>query len=603
MERKFDVKAYATSKAQIEKMTFYQNDTGASGILFEVNQDPQSAMDGIVSSSVTLQNPSESDNKTFGMEYITIDGNVIDFTLPNWALSEEGTYNGQIMVYGSDSKRLTMTNFKYKVNSQIPNGVNNDDSDIPILTELINSTNEVMNRHEDNYEEALALSSTNANLEIVDARKGEANLGVKIGLIDSSLEDMATQTDFLQQQYKASDNNVISMINQVTQYINDNLVLEKTIVTSDLINTGVTSSVDGSNNVVATKSNSESFTWLQFNTAQKDASIDIELTGRTYIVLGANESKCITVSMGISLDDFGQISRWKLGGVQEQILAKFADTTNKGAIGDTVRIERKDTYYKLSIKRNGQSTFVDWFNVNFTQPNAINITTEFAESELKYGVMKFTVTASEIMCKNVKYKNFVVLKAPSKWSGKVWNAIGDSITWLDKYMPVVKNSLALSSYRNYGKSGFSTVMLKGDLDSWDVNADIVTFFAGTNDFGRCDTLATTQSSVDYIFSNLKVKYPNKTIAVFLPLQRWGYTGDTVKGSQPTMTNSDGITLRQYCDVIKSKAEQYGIPVLDLYYLSGIDKNNISTYTTDGLHPNNEGFSKIAQVMIDFINTL
>lgn len=201
MERKFDVKAYATSKAQIEKMTFYQNDTGASSILFEVNQDPQNAMDGIVSSSVTLQNPDETDNKTFGMEYITITGNVIDFTLPNWALSEEGTYNGQIMVYGSDSKRLTMTNFKYKVNSQIPNGINNDDSDIPILTELINSTNEVMNRHEDNYEEALALSSTNANLEIVDARKGETNLGVKIGLIDSSLEEMTKKEIIIDAHY------------------------------------------------------------------------------------------------------------------------------------------------------------------------------------------------------------------------------------------------------------------------------------------------------------------------------------------------------------------------------------------------------------------
>ncbi|MDF2800786.1 MAG: hypothetical protein K0S61_689 [Anaerocolumna sp.] len=188
----FDVKAYAKSKAQAEKMTYYQNDTKASKIFFEINQDSGTPMEGIVSAAVTLQNPNdEEDTTTWGMDYIDIEDNLVTFTLPNWGLTEEGTYNGQIKVYGTDEQRLTMTNFKYKVTAEIPSGVSSTDSDIPILTGLINDTNEVMNRHETNYEEALALSATNANLEIVDARKGKTNLGLKIDEIDSSLEDIS----------------------------------------------------------------------------------------------------------------------------------------------------------------------------------------------------------------------------------------------------------------------------------------------------------------------------------------------------------------------------------------------------------------------------
>ena len=70
-----------------------------------------------------------------------------------------------------------------------------------------------------------------------------------------------------------------------------------------------------------------------------------------------------------------------------------------------------------------------------------------------------------------------------------------------------------------------------------------------------------------------------------------------------MTNSKGITLRQYCDVIYNKAKQYNFKILDLYYESGITKDNISTYTADGLHPNDLGFSLIANVMIEFLKNI
>jgi hypothetical protein len=206
----FNVLAYAKSKAQPEKMTYYQNDTKASKIFFEINQDSGTPMEGIVSAAVTLQNPNdEEDTTTWGMDYIDIENNLVTFTLPNWGLTEEGTYNGQIKVYGTDEQRLTMTNFKYKVTAEIASGIEDTDPDIPILTGLINDTNEVMNRHETNYEEALALSAENANLEIVDARKGKTNLGLKIGEIDSFLEENKNE---LKPQYFNNNQPIITVV-------------------------------------------------------------------------------------------------------------------------------------------------------------------------------------------------------------------------------------------------------------------------------------------------------------------------------------------------------------------------------------------------------
>lgn len=188
-----------------------------------------------------------------------------------------------------------------------------------------------------------------------------------------------------------------------------------------------------------------------------------------------------------------------------------------------------------------------------------------------------------------------------KFSGKVWNAIGDSITFRDGYVPLVQKSLNIKEYRNYGKSGYTTEMLVGEIENWDSKADLITFFAGTNDFGRNLDLSITKTSTEKIFSKLTEKYPNKNIVVILPLQRWGYSGDIEP--EETMTNSKGITLEQYCDTIAEVAQKYNLEVIDMYNDAGISKDNINDFTVDGLHPNDAGNQKIANVITDFLRNL
>ena len=191
-----------------------------------------------------------------------------------------------------------------------------------------------------------------------------------------------------------------------------------------------------------------------------------------------------------------------------------------------------------------------------------------------------------------------------KTTWKKWNAIGDSITFFDGYEPIVKNALGIESYTNNGQSGFSTPMIgKSYIDSMSDDYDLITFFMGTNNFGRCNSIAETKSSCESIFSAMADKWQTSDIVIILPIQRWGYTGDDVKGQQVTMTNSDGITLRDYCLAIKEIAEKYTFCVLDGYYRSGIiggENGNTSNYLKDGLHPNDRGNALIANMIVKFL---
>lgn len=187
---------------------------------------------------------------------------------------------------------------------------------------------------------------------------------------------------------------------------------------------------------------------------------------------------------------------------------------------------------------------------------------------------------------------------------KKWNAIGDSITFLNGYEPIVKNALGIETYVNNGQSGFSTTMLGSTyINDMSDDFDLITFFMGTNNFGRCNTIEETKTSCESIFSAMADKWQTKDIVIILPIQRWGYTGDDVKGEQTTMTNSDGITLREYCLAIKEIAEKYSFCVLDCYYRSGIvggENGNTSIYLKDGLHPNDAGNVLIANMIVKFL---
>ena len=68
------------------------------------------------------------------------------------------------------------------------------------------------------------------------------------------------------------------------------------------------------------------------------------------------------------------------------------------------------------------------------------------------------------------------------------------------------------------------------------------------------------------------------------------------------TNNLGLPLADYINAIIEVCRMYSIPVLDNYSNIGIYPKNsthYSTYTADGLHPNEEGHKKIANEILKF----
>ena len=142
------------------------------------------------------------------------------------------------------------------------------------------------------------------------------------------------------------------------------------------------------------------------------------------------------------------------------------------------------------------------------------------------------------------------------------------------------------------------------VDEMDENADIVIVFGGTNDYGYevtplgsfDDTDETTfYGALHILMKKLSVKYVDKRIVVMTPTHRLSETRDGVVPD-----------FKDYVYAIKEIAEYYAIPVLDIYATSGLQPNiseNKATYFVDGLHPNDKGYERIADLLEKFLINL
>jgi lysophospholipase L1-like esterase len=198
----------------------------------------------------------------------------------------------------------------------------------------------------------------------------------------------------------------------------------------------------------------------------------------------------------------------------------------------------------------------------------------------------------------------------SKWKGKIWNALGDSITngySFTPYHSYCQADLEFATVRNYGISQ-STIAKKdvGDTTNsfalryvnMDNNADLVTVMGGVNDEGWLVPLGTNSDTTvetfygacNVLFSGLIEKYPTKKLALFVQLPRQNH-----KNGQ-----------KAYVQAYKEVAEKYSIPYLDLFIGSNINpdsQQHRDLYIADGIHPNNTGHRRIADRISAFLETL
>ncbi|MDF2671265.1 MAG: lysophospholipase L1-like esterase [Paenibacillus sp.] len=200
-----------------------------------------------------------------------------------------------------------------------------------------------------------------------------------------------------------------------------------------------------------------------------------------------------------------------------------------------------------------------------------------------------------------------------RWIGKTWGTLGDSITQANGYQPYVKEALKFEAVYNYGRGGCS-MTAGGDRDEGatvniaktvEPTLDCITIFAGTNDYRLHMPLGEPGHSDPFTFFGayeLTIEMilranPRCRVNLWTPLQRDKDGYDTV------VANEAGHRLKDYVDAIKLLGVSYGLPVLDLYSQSGFNKLTLDTLTFDRLHPNEEGYQRIAMVAANFLDKL
>lgn len=155
-------------------------------------------------------------------------------------------------------------------------------------------------------------------------------------------------------------------------------------------------------------------------------------------------------------------------------------------------------------------------------------------------------------------------------------------------------------------SGFKSNFSK--LETLDLNqVDIITILYGTNDYIGIKPLGSADDQVPGSFSGnlnsginaLLGRYPHLDIVLMTP--PWRYNQTNMGGrSVETQPNRVGIYLREFGDSIINIGRRRGIPVLDLYRLSGINESTAGRYLKDSVHPSTEGYGRINGLLADLL---
>jgi lysophospholipase L1-like esterase len=296
----------------------------------------------------------------------------------------------------------------------------------------------------------------------------------------------------------------------------------------------------------------------------------------------------------------------------------------------------------VTTQTNGGTSFTTPTGIAFMRCNLFS-TDDMTAVQLEQGTVQTTFESHFLFSGFIPQKfitsdklaDGVLGNLQSKWLGKTYAMLGDSITWQDGnaynnasysantgqiakgYGTLLKTKTGLGTLINYGISGASmarsssyptngSISVDGQTRNF-AAVDLVTIAAGTNDFKLNVALGTQGVIGDTTFDDttfygsyrklieyMLTQKPNLKIVLFTPLQRNNSSYDV------NTVNSAGAKLNDYRNAIINIGAMYGIPVLDLYGQSGITKLTFSTYLMDGLHPQDTGYARMSELINPFL---
>jgi len=199
--------------------------------------------------------------------------------------------------------------------------------------------------------------------------------------------------------------------------------------------------------------------------------------------------------------------------------------------------------------------------------------------------------------------------------GKKLNYLGDSITYGGAYTPFTTylTNVYDCIARNYGIAG-STIQYDADRNPMSVryadmddDAEIVACMGGTNDYwnnlplGQMGdtTYNTYYGALDVLIQGMIAKYPTAFFYMVTPPH--GYNGGNFDGE----AKSNAGSMQDIANAVKEVSAKYGVPVLDVFNEGGLYpkiQEQYDAYYADGVHLNNAGQQKLAQMHYKFIES-
>lgn len=219
------------------------------------------------------------------------------------------------------------------------------------------------------------------------------------------------------------------------------------------------------------------------------------------------------------------------------------------------------------------------------------------------------------------------------YEGKKFTSYGDSIVELMSWQKYVWKFLRMADHYNRGiggskitdvnpknkkvnENGFynasnpdsGTITISdymcGDerINTIPLDTNILCVYAGANDITASVEIGTLEDGDESHFMyayglmirKLVARLPNAKIFLCTPHNFY----NSYNNADYPYKNKIGLTILDYCKVIKDVAAIYGLPVIDVNALSRISTLNIKEYLNDQVHPNAKGGRLIANVVIN-----
>ena len=215
-------------------------------------------------------------------------------------------------------------------------------------------------------------------------------------------------------------------------------------------------------------------------------------------------------------------------------------------------------------------------------------------------------------------QKYIGVKDRPNINSKRWCVLGDSRSANNygtsrKYFDYIADEYTGVSIENKAVSGARMSHQLGYAQNIEVTPDIISVYAGVNDWGQTNptalgtvTDATTASTfygyTKALIEYLIAEYPGAFIFFITPVGQVGFSDFPVSGLD---ANALGFTLKDYCEAVKECCGIYSIPVYDDAIEGGytpLIASSNTKYFLDGLHQNNTGQMKLAENVHHFLKT-